>query len=56
MDVRIGYLWMKTVNFGVILENMGYNVEVTTVYDAELKVSEPATIKAAVHLKKMLVF
>ena len=29
-----------------------YNGEVTTVYDAELKVGEPATIKAVVYLKK----
>ena len=29
-----------------------YNGRVTTVYDAELKVGEPATIKAVVYLKK----
>ena len=29
-----------------------YNGKVTTVYDAELKVGEPATIKAVVYLKK----
>ena len=29
-----------------------YNEKVTTVYDAELKVGEPATIKAVVYLKK----
>ena len=29
-----------------------YNGEVTTVYDAELKVGEPATIRAVVYLKK----
>ena len=29
-----------------------YNEQVTTVYDAELKVGEPATIKAVVYLKK----
>jgi len=26
MDVRRGYLWIKTENFGVILENMGLKV------------------------------
>ena len=29
-----------------------YNERVTTIYDAELKVGEPATIKAVVYLKK----
>jgi len=29
-----------------------YNDQVTTVYDADLKVGEPATIKAVVYLKK----
>jgi len=28
VDVRRGYLWIKTENFGVILENMGYYDEV----------------------------
>jgi hypothetical protein len=33
-----------------------YNDQTATVFDADLKVGEPATIKAVVYLKKMLMF
>ena len=37
VNIMSGYLWMKTVNFGVILENMGHKVLYAYIYKIHSK-------------------